>query len=170
MVYNKNMSVTIRVESVGAGAFEFDCYDYEMTLGPYDTVEETRAAILEHYDVCDFCAAYKTTDPRQILDVDEFVNMSNENAAVVFNALGVPLSPDGESYNGTISAVDLLSASLLALASERSVDSVSSAGIATEQGNFTNYSIDGEYVNKRLGELADLATVAYRLDRNIVWE
>jgi hypothetical protein len=163
------MTVTIAIESNPTTRFEFECVTQNVTVGPFPSVEDAQLGILVHVETCVDCADYAPL-AMSVWDVEASVNLSNTNALTVFTTLGLSLaSDDGELY-GVVPANTLLAAAHVALASDRRFDARATVVQSNTGGaHLTDCGVNATYVTERITELADLATEAVRLGRDITW-
>jgi len=165
------MSVTFSIDSVGTGKYEFTCYAGTATtvLGPYASRDEGIAATLEHARACEECGVYRPY-VSEIPDVAHEMNVSNANASMLFEVLGVDWD-----WCGAMDADEFLGYVLVALGMP-----LDDSGVAPSEyqamgpeGPTGPRVIDcgrsPGYVSARLQTLSEMAVEAKRLGRQITW-
>ncbi len=161
------MSITVAIEALPTNTFEFYCYEVEQSFSDYTSYEAAKIAATAHQQECDTCSHGVCVSAQ--VDVDESVNLSNRNAQIVFQAMGLSLGE--EDWTGNLPAETVLGAALLALANDKILDNpVSPISEATHAGGvFFVEGFTDEDVRLRLQWIADLATEAMNLGRSITW-
>lgn len=157
------MSIDFHPEMLHTGRFRFACG--ERLFGPFGSQEAAGAAASLHVGGCEDCEAYGVlVEP--VMDVDACVNLSNANAGMLLGILGY----DTEYLCGSTDAEDFLGRCLVALAEERDGAAVSSATVSMPGGGtWVDCGLPAGYFGTRLGELADVASVALMLGRRVCW-
>lgn len=165
------MSVTFTIESIPTGAFQFECHaGHEAIRIPLQAASYETAVVelAEHKAQCETCGTYGAC-VQGVNDIDDEldVNVSQANAVVLLNALGLPV----EDLSGSAAAQDFLGRVILALA-----DVGDDTGIAATvtrsnpQGmTFIDCGVRPGYKADVFGRLFELATEAVRLGRDIGW-
>lgn len=165
------MSIDVSIEWNATGRTIAYCYEGQRTLGVFGTRDEASLATITHLDSCECCLMYGISF-RAELDVDESVNMSNRNAHLVFKAMGLEAFDEDGNGCGSIDADTLLAAAQVALVSNQEENVVPpsvAGGPGTGRATFIDFGVDADYLRGRLAQIADLATEAKRLNRNILW-
>lgn len=166
------MSVTFQIESLPTGKFTFDCYgkgySERETFGPFDSYDEALLAVTAHKMQCTECDCYGCY-ANAIMDVDDELNLSNTNAVMVLDILGIETDFE-HGIVGSMKAEDFLGHVMVAMAQERDNAAVP-ATVDAQQGRatFVDCGLPEGYVAERLVILADMATEAMRIGRDITW-
>lgn len=160
------MSITIDIDAVATGEFRVTCpANEDAPVGTFNSREAAEAAVTVHAAVCEDCNAYGNW-PTPVLDIEtDGVNMANGNAVLIFAALGIEFD-----WAGSMPGAEFLGHVLIALGMPRDDSGVEpvewrGAGGATH----VDCGVRAGYVGQRLGQLADLATEAARLGRDVTW-
>jgi hypothetical protein len=172
------MSVTFQIESIPTGAFVAECYNEgnePIVLGPVDGYDAIVPLMEAHKAQCDECQAYGLYS-RAVCDVSDALdlNVSNMNARLLLDALGV--HADGEAFDlsGSLAGEDFLGRVLLALATDRDDSGVRPAvigGASLFQSGPTviDCGLPAGYFAERFGALHALGMEAVRLGRPVQW-
>lgn len=165
------MSVTFSIDSLGTGEFQFTCYgaDSARTLGPFASREAGNAAVAEHAASCPDCGLYRPY-VSEIQDIDREMNVSNMNAGLLFRTMGLE-----SDLCGAMPAEEFLGYVLVALGSPVDDSGVSPSEHQVQRPDgsrgptIIDCGLPAGYITQRLSTLADMATEAKRLGRDIVW-
>lgn len=165
------MSVTFYIDSVGTGAFEFICYadSSRTSVGPFASREAAQAAIAEHTPACGECSVYSPY-VHEIHDIEREMNVSNSNAGLIFTTLGMEAD-----WCGSMDAEAFLGHVLVALGTpldDAAVPTTESQAMGPDGPvgpKMISCGRPAGYLTQRLTTLAEMATEAHRLGRQIVW-
>lgn len=167
------MSVTFTIESNPTGAFTLSCYDSaqgEVEVARADSYESILVERAAHMAVCEDCQHYGCYSS-PVMDVDDSldVNLANTNARMILVRLGL----DGDDdLCGMLSGEQFLGAVMIAQATlSAESDAVVSAAVLSSPGQATmiDCGTPEGYTSGVLARLADLATEAVRLGRDVAW-
>lgn len=165
------MSVTFQIESIDTGAYTFTCYSDYMTPvqhGPYSNYDGALLGITGHKAICQDCDLGGVY-PNAVQDVDLSINLSNTNAALILETIGINVDFE-YGISGRMGASDFLGHVMVALAADRDGSAVPAVTYSTPgHASFTDCGLPENYVQGRLEALADIAYEAMRLGRDIVW-
>jgi len=167
------MSVTFSIEANTTGEFVIACFDAErgedIEVARADSYEGILVERAAHMLVCEECQHYGCFS-RAVVDVSEDfdMNVSNMNARILFNALGID---GGEDLCGMLDAEQFQGALLLAMAEDRDDSGVPSAEVAPGRPGATmiDCGLRPGYFADRFAGLHALAAEAVRLGRPVVW-
>jgi len=172
------MSVTFSIEAIYTGkcritAFGDDvCEAARQAVGrTFTDRREAYAIVREHDGAMDDCWPRDCASGlliEGIYDVDaEGVNFANGNARVVLEFLGID-SPD---LLGSMGGGDFLAACQVAMATGTPVVHARPATetVGDRGARFVDFGIDEAGIVGRVSMLADLATEAVRLGRDVTW-
>lgn len=171
------MSVTFSIEFLPTGKFTFTCYgegyDAQRTFGPFASYDEGLLAATAHRMTCTECDIYGVYVTAQMDIGDEFdVNMSNRNAVMVMDVLGLDADPE-TGLCGSMKADEFFAHAVAAVAVEQAVgDRAARPSLTTKhEGGPTviDCGLPEDYVVNRLSQLVTLAEEAQRLGRDITW-
>lgn len=169
------MSVTFQVDANPTGKYTFSCYQDGFTgmtvHGPYANHDEALLELARHQIGCESCDVYGAHVSAQ-MDVDEFVNLSNQNASMMLEVLGMPANFD-DGLCGSMPAAEFLARARAALNVESAIGSHAAVPSTVTQHaggpTIVNCGQPAGYVVERLQHLIDVAETAERLGRTVTW-
>ena len=163
------MTIFFDVEGIPTDMYHFHCYPAgspaAVTYGPYPTLDEAENVASAHYAMCEDCHLYGDVTPIPVLDVNESAYIGDGTDALLFYLLRM----DATEVHGIMDAEELLGQTLLLLAmGAPAVFSLTGAADVFAPEFLENPDLQ-EKLMRELQELADLATVAYQLNRTVGW-
>lgn len=136
-----------------------------VTYGPYPTLDEAEKVSTAHYAMCDACQFYGEIAPQPAVDVDANAYIGEGTDSLLAHLLQL----DTAAMTGEIDSETLLSQVLLLLAiGTPHMFTLTGADTVFPDHVLTKKATLNQLVNE-LTELADLATFAYQLNRNVIW-
>ncbi len=165
------MSVEVSVEAELTGRYEVVCCDSDEVLATVSGDDRQAGELIAavHRSECETCETYGATTLRPETDIPDepSVQMSNSNAARVFDALGVEV---GDELAGSANPATLLVATRQALAADRRHDGrAAEAYSLASGGTWVECGTDAFYLRRRFCEIADVAEAAAARGRKVIW-
>lgn len=144
--------------------------------------EDAEAELFAHSELCEDCRTY-VSEPLPVQDIENSIVLTDENAQILYNVLGINILDINNVFAGIISASELLCATQLALAFwDNSIEKMNNSQIVNQRKQDQNtvktikhdnyipeLKINETYLKEQLQQVADLATDAYLNKRKIEW-